>query len=350
MKLRTSRGITISNYCGNFFMGPSNEIELPGIDCDKSFCAELKYDEKLDDKAEPSFQCAILYTTRSGERRIRVHTLSITCTSVLGNLFKGADCETILNYYARIAIREVPKQGVLTVRNNLIESCISLLYIYRKFCATSSSSGQLILPESLKLLPIYVLALIKNTVLRPGFDILPDERAYLLSLLNSIPVTLSTPFIYPRMFSLHNIPKECGIVEEQGNMKLPPLVRLSNESLSSEGAYLLENGQRIFLWLGKNISSKFLLEVFNVSGSVENLNCNELTFLPQENETSQQIHNIVNWIRGSRSSYAEVSILKQGDALEPVFFLYLVEDKGVDTLSYVDFLCHVHRQIQTKLS
>jgi protein transport protein SEC24 len=68
MKLRSSRGIcydlfilkysglTVSNYFGNFFMGQSNELELPGIDCDKSFCAELKYDDKLDEKSEPCLQ------------------------------------------------------------------------------------------------------------------------------------------------------------------------------------------------------------------------------------------------------------------------------------------------------
>jgi len=323
---------------------------LAGIDCDKSFCVDIKYDEKLDEKSEPCLQCALLYTTRKGERRIRVHTLSLSCTSVLGNLFRAADCDTILNFYARTAMSEVPRQNITNIRNNLIEACINILYVYRKFCATSTSSGQLILPESLKLLPIYILALIKNTVLRPGSDVIPDERAYLFSLLNSIPVSLSTPFIYPRLFAIHNIPKECGIVEIDGNVKLPPLVRLSNEALTSDGAYLLENGQQMFLWLGKNLPSTFLLDVFNNPGPVESLNTSELPFWPLENDVSQRIHTIINWIHQHRSSYQEVNILKQHDASEGSFFLNLVEDKGHDTMSYVDFLCHIHRQIQTKLS
>ena len=97
----TKSGLTVSNQFGNFFLKGSNEMELAGIDCDKSFCIEIKYDDKLDEKSEPCFQCALLYTTKAGERRIRVNTLSLTCTSVLGNLFKAADCDTILNFFAR---------------------------------------------------------------------------------------------------------------------------------------------------------------------------------------------------------------------------------------------------------
>jgi protein transport protein SEC24 len=41
-------------------------------------------------------QCALLFTTVTGERRIRVHTLSLPCTNVLGNLFRSADLDAQL--------------------------------------------------------------------------------------------------------------------------------------------------------------------------------------------------------------------------------------------------------------
>jgi protein transport protein SEC24 len=37
--------------------------------------------------------------------------------------------------------------------------CVTILYTYRKYCATASSSGQLILPEALKLLPLYTMGM-----------------------------------------------------------------------------------------------------------------------------------------------------------------------------------------------
>lgn len=38
-------------------------------------------------------QCAILYTTVYGQRRIRVMNLSLSCTSTLPNLFRSADLD-----------------------------------------------------------------------------------------------------------------------------------------------------------------------------------------------------------------------------------------------------------------
>jgi len=40
------------------------------------------------------------------------------------------------------------------------------LYVYRRHCAVSANPGQLILPESLKLLPLYALALTKMAAFR----------------------------------------------------------------------------------------------------------------------------------------------------------------------------------------
>lgn len=46
------------------------------------------------------------------------------------------------------------------VREHITNLCINILHAYRKYCATVSSSGQLILPEALKLLPLYTLGMI----------------------------------------------------------------------------------------------------------------------------------------------------------------------------------------------
>lgn len=50
-----------------------------------------------------------------------------------------------------------------------------------------------------------------------------------------------------------------------GRVLLPPLVRDSYARLLPTGAYMLENGQKMFLWLGREIHSQFLLDVFGVS-------------------------------------------------------------------------------------
>ena len=47
----------------------------------------------------------------------------------------------------------------------------------------------------------------------------------------------------------------------------------------------------------------------------------------------------------------QLVIIRQRDKLEPVFLQYLMEDRGSGgTSSYVDFLCHIHKEIRNLLS
>lgn len=45
---------------------------------------------------------------------------------------------------------------------------LAMLYSYRKRCAPESSSGQLILPETLRVLPLFALCAHKMLALRPN--------------------------------------------------------------------------------------------------------------------------------------------------------------------------------------
>lgn len=58
------------------------------------------------------------------------------------------------------AAQEAPTTPLAQLREKMTNSCVNILYTYRKFCATASSSGQLILPEALKLLPLYTLGIL----------------------------------------------------------------------------------------------------------------------------------------------------------------------------------------------
>lgn len=49
-----------------------------------------------------------------------------------------------------------------------MNQCAQILACYRKNCASPSSAGQLILPECMKLLPVYSNCVIKSSVLQGG--------------------------------------------------------------------------------------------------------------------------------------------------------------------------------------
>lgn len=63
------------------------------------------------------------------------------------------------------AANQIPSAPLAQVRDQTTKACINILYSYRKFCASVSSSGQLILPEALKLLPLYTLGMINTPIL-----------------------------------------------------------------------------------------------------------------------------------------------------------------------------------------
>lgn len=54
------------------------------------------------------------------------------------------------------------------IKESLRNRCARILVCYRKLCANPSSPGQLILPESMKLLPLYTNCLLKSDVISGG--------------------------------------------------------------------------------------------------------------------------------------------------------------------------------------
>ena len=74
-------------------------------------------------------------------------------------LFTGIIVGGVLTIFFPAAANEIPSKPLPLVREQVTNLCINALFSYRKFCATVSSSGQLILPEALKLLPLYTLGM-----------------------------------------------------------------------------------------------------------------------------------------------------------------------------------------------
>ncbi|KVI01183.1 Sec23/Sec24 beta-sandwich, partial [Cynara cardunculus var. scolymus] len=221
MRVRCSQGVQVHEYTGNFCKRIPTDIDLPAIDCDKSIMVTLKHDDKMQDGTECSFQCALLYTTVYGQRRIRVSTLSLPCTTMLSNLFRSADLDTQFSCFLKQAALEIPFVPLPQLREQVTNLCIYILHSYRKFCATVSSSGQLILPEALKLLPLYTLALIKSIGLRSDGRI--DDRSFWISYVFPLSTQLTIPLVYPRMISIHDLNSK----ETDG--VIPPAIPLCSE-------------------------------------------------------------------------------------------------------------------------
>ncbi|XP_029659768.1 protein transport protein Sec24C isoform X1 [Formica exsecta] len=342
MRVRTSTGVRATDFYGHYFMSNTTDMELASIDCDKAIGIEVKHDDKLTDDEGVYIQVALLYTSCGGTRKLRIINLSLKTSSQMVELYRACDLDAIINYFSKQNVFKLLESTPKTVKDNLIARCANMLAIYRKHCATPSSAGQLILPECMKLLPLYINCLLKSDALSGGADMTIDDRSYVMQTVATMPISISIAYTYPRLFPLHDVDPQ--------DTELPPMLRCSIDKFSDDGAYLLENTIHIFLWLGIALSSQWVQNVFGVPSVVQvDTDCAALPIL--DTPLNNRITNIINRIHAERHRCMKLTIVRQREKLEMVLRHFLVEDRGNDgSPSYVDFLCHMHKEIRTLLS
>ncbi|CAF1314310.1 unnamed protein product [Adineta steineri] len=340
MRVRTSSGIRPIDFLGNFYMTNATEMIFGTIDSDKSVSVELKHDDKLAVESNTYIQAALLYTSISGQRRLRILTLALTVTSSYTSLYPACDLDTIMNYITKVALRSITMSTPKSIRDNIITQAANMLACYRKNCAQATTAGQLILPETLKLLPVYVTSLIKCDALTGTQTVTTDDRSLLMQRLMSMDIKGTFAYLYPRVYALHDLEED----------KLPPPhVRCLYERFSEVGAYVIENGFVMYIWLGSQVDPSFVQSLFGIQNTAH-IQPEKCRIVDLDNPISRNVRTLLNVIRNERNAYMKLFIVQQRDSIEPFFKNYLVEDKGfTGGASYVDFLYHLHREIRNLL-
>lgn len=339
MRVRCSEGLQVQEYWGNFRQCCPTDIDFPGIDCDKTITVSLKLEDRFYEGSECAFQSALLYTTIDGQRRIRVSTLSLPCSNVLMDLFHSADLDALLSYFLKRAANEIPGSPTLKVQEQLTNFCINISRTYRQCCVRVPSYEYKPFPETLKLLPIYILALIKSMGLQTARRI--DDCSYWITRVSFISVSSAVVLIYPRMMAVHTL-----LLKEPDGSLTTPIIPLTSEHITEDGIFLLENGKDALLYIGDRVNSSILDQLFGIS-----LTCFSPQFVLQEydNPLSRKLNDLINGIRRLRSSYLCLRVCSKGDPLAKLFKLNMIEDDTPDTFSYQEFLRQINKQVQAKL-
>ncbi|TMW68179.1 hypothetical protein Poli38472_007851 [Pythium oligandrum] len=371
LKIRCSAGLRVERAYGNFFTSRANngldvdEMEFSVIDQDRSVCVTFAYDEPLAEGSDAYIQAALLYTRSDGIRCVRVHNLALPVEPILSNVFRFADLDATCSVWQRVAAKQFVDKSLMrtnpvSVKDNLVNECVNVLFNYRKHCAASSSSGQLILPESLKLLPLYTLATLKSRALRMnltgnpprGFiDVRADERVMMMGVLNSLPVEFAVSAVYPKLYSLHDMPEDCGTFDEDGKFVLPLQLPPTAEKLDESGIFLLHSAMNCYIYIGPRVSTELLVELFGV----EHVDTAETTldlFERFENEPEDglraRVRDVVEYMNSMMPISQPLEILSKNDWRSSRFMSSLVEDRTRNDVSYVEFLVQVHKKIQHK--
>jgi len=347
MRVRTSTGVRPVEFYGSFYMANSTDTELASLNSDMAVACEVKYDDKLTEEDGVYIQAAVLFTSCSGQRRLRVVNLALNTGSSMAEMYRNCELDTLVNFLAKQSISRLMETNPKSVKEYLINNCAQILACYRKNCASPSSAGQLILPECMKLLPLYTNCLLKSDALSGGSDVGCDDRAFLMSAVSSMDVATSVAFFYPRLFPIHDLQSD----------ELPRPMRCTIEKLSDDGVYLLENGLYLFMYIGLATNPAWIQEVFGVQSAAQ-IDIEKSTLVERDTPASERVRSVIEQVRAERPRhYMRLVLVRQRDKLDILFRHYLCEDRSSpsasgsssENFSYVDFLCHMHKEIRALL-
>ncbi|OVA02409.1 zinc finger protein [Macleaya cordata] len=349
MRIRCGKGVRFTTYHGHFMLRSTDLLALPAVDCDKAFAMQLSLEETLLTTQTVYFQVALLYTSSSGERRIRVHTAAAPVVADLGEMYRKADTGAIVSLFSRLAIEKTLSYKLEDARHSVQLRIVKALKEYRNLYAMQHRlGGKMIYPESLKLLPLYGLALCKSIPLRGGFgDAQLDERSAAGYTMMTMPTTRLLKLLYPSLIRIDEYLAKAPANNDDLGSYLKELP-LASENLDSRGLYIYYDGLRFIIWFGRNLLPDIANNVLGVdfSGFAD---LSQVNHCEHDNDASRKLMRILNRLRErDPSCYQHCHLVKQGEHPREGLLLLvnLVEDQIAGSTGYVDWILQIHRQVQ----
>ena len=244
MKLRSSKGIVTAKYCGvGMYDSLLETVELSGLTSETCMCYTVRHDRSgvIKDEDKVHFQLAILHTDSMQRKVVRVLNLTVMASNSPATVFRHSDLDCVVAAITKLAVEKAlrlplsitanapisGKDGTgddVRARDWIVAISAEVLIQYRKHCSIQSPRGQLIIPEPLKLLPLYALGMLKHTAFLENVAIqkrsntggIPtllsiqrlavraSERTFELRRLKSLDIRGIISSLYPRFYSMKN--------------------------------------------------------------------------------------------------------------------------------------------------
>ncbi|KAI0322894.1 sec24-like protein [Amylostereum chailletii] len=350
LRIRCSYGLRVNTHYGNFHIESPDTLVMGVLDADKAILCTLEHTRSLSTRQYAYLQCATLHTTVSGERRVRVVNIAVQVAELAGNVFRYADMDVVVSYLTRYSISRMASVKMSMIRDELTEHCSAVLYSYRRNCATASSATQLVIPEAFRALPMYTLAIHKSKALK-GRNVSADVRNYSSHCMMGMSVRETMFQLYPRMMALHDLDDLIALPHPTtGIVEMPSLMRDSYQFMQAGGIYLVDNEEMQVLWIGQAVSPQLLQDLFGVQ-DVQEVDPYMIALPHLPTRFSAQVRSILAQRATERGGrLTKLLIARQNaDAAEIEFADMLVEDHNNASLSYVDYLSLVHKQISAAM-
>lgn len=294
MRARTSRGVKTESFYGHFFNRSSDVCAFSSLPRDQSYVFQLALEDNILSECV-YVQIALLFSLNRSERRIRTITLAIPTTSTLSEVYASVDQLALFAYYTKVVASNVlgSELTIPQARDWIESKLIEVLTAFQKASITRHEAGETVFkcPSNMKMLPLLMHCLTKSLAFQPGDRIPIDLRANALNHFQSIPLKYLIRSTYPTVYSLH----------EMTSINEPLIVDASLPKLENYGLYLIDNGYKLYLWVGGFAVSKLVEDVFGVAslaeipiGEVELPFVEGSSFNSNVSEVIQKIRNEVN--------------------------------------------------------
>ncbi|XP_073848514.1 protein transport protein Sec24AB [Musca autumnalis] len=355
MRIRCTRGLQVHTFHGNFFVRSTDLLSLPNVNPDAGYGMQISYEESLTDVKTICFQAALLYTNSEGERRIRVHTMCLPVTASLPEVMHAADTEAIIGLLSKMAVDRSVTSNIADAREAFINATVDILNAFKiAQNLPSGQSGQLIVPRSLALLPLYISALLKHPAFRVGTSTRLDDRVFAMDCMKTLPLDQLMKFIYPEFYNIdilfyHNQNPNANAAgdADEDDDDLPEVQRLqlSAEHLDSRSIFLMDCGTLIIIYVGLNVPVNILENVFGIKSTAE---LPDYYYgLPNVNSTENDtLKRFIMKLNDEKPYPPIVQIIRDTSTAKPQLIEKLVDDRSESSLSYYEFLQHIRTQVK----
>uniref|UniRef100_A0A7I4YP46 Protein transport protein Sec24A n=1 Tax=Haemonchus contortus TaxID=6289 RepID=A0A7I4YP46_HAECO len=334
LRIRCSRGLSLSAFYGNFFVRSTDLLALANVNPDSAIAVQVSMDEKLSTTA--CFQAALLYTSSKGDRRIRVHTMCLPTTADLAQVYSNFDLKATISLIAKIGVdRSMSGSSLADCREAIVNAVIDSLGAYHKTMRQGRPGGLLVPRRGhLRLFPLYALAMLKHTSFCAGRSVKLDDRVAAMLMLRFCPLEQILSEFYPQLYRLNEI-----LQFEDG--KWPSALPLSFEYVNREGIYLIEAGSAIYIYLSSHSDAQLVQDLFGCSY----YQVDETSFRIYDNPFSEKVHAFVRHVTALKFYLGPVIIVKEDSAVREAILRRFIDDRTESNHSYVEFLHHIKREI-----
>jgi protein transport protein SEC24 len=94
-------GLRVDQLTGNFHLSDPSTPTSGTLDADQAFSVSFSLTAALPTHQYASIQCAVLYTTVDGQRRVRVINLALQVADLASNVFRFADMDVVVAHSVR---------------------------------------------------------------------------------------------------------------------------------------------------------------------------------------------------------------------------------------------------------